>query len=382
MSNLYFISFNLIENDRLEEAKDIFLKRKNVFSNDEFKEKMLSFKKGYDLMTAGFYQDAVFFMEESSKLIGLIKDEEFEQILISFLSFCKGIVLLWEGDNFRAEEEITKAKEKLKGVILSTPSLEIDFFNMEAAVSTIKAKKALSIGNFNDFEKFSGEARGYYKRIINAMQLTGIENKKTLAVVYGSEIESCLAITRSFVDKFEFEKALSNLSKYKEDFHKLSQCKENIGDESLSRVLNVLCLIFMIYERLLICLVKFYVENKKIEVKDFTSLRSIEGLCMDARNEANLAGSRCQSFLYVIEQLERVSVSVRSLQSITKKDLGKASGGIALLVFVFLSLFIKFFVFKDEAYPSNFLLLQVVFSLIVGFGYGAIKFLPILKAAK
>ena len=121
-------------------------------------------------------------------------------------------------------------------------------------------------------------------------------------------------------------------------------------------------------------------KQKMMTKENITKLQSITKSISEIKELLSKCGQRGLNFSWFVKNLEDLTKNILTLNYKYKKNFGTLSGLITGAAFIIIVFILKL-LFNLEMNNTN-LISILIFSLIIGFGYGALRFLPLIKEIK
>ena len=372
-------SLNYLKEGNVKSAQEALGITPEQAEKNDFINCMMAFEQGLKLLLTGHHPESVDPLRKAIPLIQLTNDEEAKFIVPTLADFAEGISKLLQGDAHGAVKLLNLSSDTIQKLNFFTPGLEKVLLSFKAAAELAVARTFINIGDISRVELSFGKVDQIHEELLSKLDETNPEDSPFLNEVYGSKIESALLFMRMDLDVLDFNSLDRRLESTKNNLGKLSEFIVNEPKSPIKtaiEIIKILYEIFGIYNRIG---KRIIVDRLPLTEPGIKELLEADKRIFEARQKANNAGQRGQLFLYTINQLKRLHDSFFTIGKVQKKDFGRISGLISLGALIVQIIIVHFTVKPTGNAALLFFFGELIISLIVGFGYEAIKFKPLLS---
>ncbi len=369
-----------IQDGDISSAKQEMELQDSSISDDDFLEAMRNLEKGIDYILSGQHQYAYKYFRTFLQIAGH-KADPFTTSLITILAnFCEGTDRLLKGDAHKACELLNISHDDMDKISFLMPDFKKDSLSMKAVSLIAVARTYLDIGDIDEAKIYLGKMKQVHSELLAMLDENRDEDLAYLVEIYGIDLEISLLFSRLDLDVLDFQSLKHRLSYSKNSHKKLGELLTNYPSNQIKTVYQISLILYSVFE--LFCRVgeKIIGQGSYLNKKELLELDDTYRKLADALNMANEAGERGRRYLFMINQLRRLQTRLLHLgQHKSRKDFGIFSGIIFFIAFIATHFAIYFTVSPSGADSFLFFAGELILGLIVGFGYGAIKFIPLLS---
>ncbi len=351
------------------------------FTDQQIEEGLFNLEKGRGLFLNQRHVEALPYFQAASPVVKASKDEAGKKIFQILIKFTEGLSYLFKGNAHKATELLNVSSDDIDKMSFYIPEFKIAAFSFKAASLIALGRSHLNSADINSAEKVFGEARDVHDELLKCLDPSQSEHLLGYAEVYGTRVElAFLFICLKDIPTLDLSNWKKRLNLSKTDIEMLIKYNNNCPQGQIKELLNLLPKIFTVFETLQNAMELAINSRRSFTKNELKELINIDTNIFEINHELQKSGDRGRGFISQLDLLRRLQKNVIQIAKIsTKKDFGRFNGIISFCSFVTLV-----FVFKMAAGPANninffYYFSAFILSLITGFGYGALKFQPLLK---
>lgn len=349
----------------------------------ELIDSIMNLEKGLKLF---FSQETVAAMEplkNGSILFRYSEDETTKFLIQNLINFSEGIAKLFSGDNHGAKNLLNLSSRAWEELSFYFPEFEINKLCAEAASCIADAKTYMGIGDMASAEKAVATHKSIHEKLLGKLDKNNPEHIQFFVEIYGTRLEFAIAFITS-LDMPVLDLGLMNerIKDAKNDTKQLAKVLPKMQDGEIKSLIKTLISIFSIVESVAIYLDVVLLQHRPFNKSEVTRLTNLEGEIFTARKSAMNCGSRKNGVLMICDQISRLHANLLKAGRASKSDFGRLSGTISLIAFMVLFPTVHFLITPEGKENILYFVVILTFSLIVGFGYGALKFIPFFELWK
>jgi hypothetical protein len=237
----------------------------------------------------------------------------------------------------------------------------------------------LNNGDIHNAESSIGNVYNQFDQLIKLLNEKDIEDNGYFADIYGANIEYAIVLASLDLQSLDFENMDRQLKSASKSVSKLTELLDKIDDNQIKRILEALLNIYTVLKDLHRITKNLIILRSPLNKNDIIKINDIGTLLFNTKKLAELSGERGRGVVNAINRLEKFRLNLLSVGKINKSDFGRFSGIVSLITLIILIIVIHLIIRLPELNKPGVLLLEVIMSLITGFGYGAIRFRSLLK---
>ena len=249
----------------------------------------------------------------------------------------------------------------------------------KAASEVALARTFINVGDLTAVESTFGKAIQIYDELLSKLDETNVKDFPYFSEAYATQIEASVMFMRCDFEALDFNSIDRRIEFTQKNLDKLNRFIDKVPQTPIKSVMEITLILFdvlKIYSRVGRNTIVDRLPLKKSEMKE---LLSADKKLFEARQKANNAGDRGKGYLYTINQLKRLNDNLFVIGKVQKKDFGRMNGLIVLCALVVQVLVVHLTIKPAGNSATLFFLGEIIISLIAGYGYGALKFRPLLN---
>jgi hypothetical protein len=294
-------------------------------------------------------------------------------------NFVHGLNLLRSGDAHGALRFLTFSAQEIDHLKFYLPELATMALSIQATGHLAAARIHLSTGNIALAEQCLGRARAVYDEMLAGLDPANRGNAIAFAEIFGTRIEVGILFIGEDLRAMDVTALGHRLASMQGDAAQVSPWLDRLQAGPIAKVLQSYVLLVSVYAAFHRTLEALLVHRRPLTRDEVESLIGAGERIMDARKLAQEAADRGQAILYTIDQLARQQRNLLQWGRTATQDFGRFSGPVSLGALIVLILVVHF-----TAQPTGSAALLSFFgcmiaALVAGFGYGALRFKPLLK---
>jgi hypothetical protein len=372
-------AIELVKKSNLSSARLVLEIDENQISNNDFINQIIALEHGFDLATIGNQVEALVHFKKALPIINHLKDPELRIILLTIVAFCEGVTRLLNGDAHGALSFFNAGTEIIEKLSFFNPYLEKSYLYFRAICHMALVRIYLNNGDIHNAESSIGNVYNQFDQLIKLLNEKDIEDNGYFADIYGANIEYAIVLASLDLQSLDFENMDRQLKSASKSVSKLTELLDKIDDNQIKRILEALLNIYTVLKDLHRITKNLIILRSPLNKNDIIKINDIGTLLFNTKKLAELSGERGRGVVNAINRLEKFRLNLLSVGKINKSDFGRFSGIVSLITLIILIIVIHLIIRLPELNKPGVLLLEVIMSLITGFGYGAIRFRSLLK---
>lgn len=371
--------FSLTKNGKINAAKTLIKITDNQLNDALFIEYVISLENFINLFISGRQPEAFQYISNIDKLLSFSNDDSLKFFLNTLLNFSEGLRRLLAGDVWKAASLFDDGSKDIERMSFFIPEFKKFGLTYKALAKIAIVRIHINAGNIESAENISGEVNEIYDEMLKTLDIKKESDMSGFAEVFASKLELTIFFTTYDYLVYDFDSMKNRLDKarvYKEELLKYTN---KIQDGPIKSLFFASIKIHSVYEIFYDLSKKIIISREPFNKKDNKKLINVGKFLLDAKDLSVNSGIRGQGYLAMINQLISIHKNLCLAGKISKKDFGRFSGTISVLAFTLLFVMIQIFIKPSEQLQVVYLVSEIMLSLIVGFGYGALKFQPLLK---
>lgn len=377
------IAIKLLQSGEIDKARETLQVSDSEISDSRFVEQLTSLSIGLDLVFSDKIIESIEHLHNSIELVNGSNDQEAKTLLPLLIRYAQGIDLLHSGDAFGAYQEFQFVSTSTEKISFFDANLQRFSLVAKATSSIAVARSNMAAGNMDESQKWMASSESTYQELLELLDENEPNDFATFIEIYALSVEIGSVWSYYDLQVLDIEEAINRLSLYKEKFNALKNFTSKIKKTTATKKISLVIIsIYEAVEKLSILSKKLLTENSSLNSEDLVEIKSLINKLSKSRQLALQAGKRGHGSLWLLKQLQRFAKNLIHVKSIGKKEIGKFSGLISFIVFIITLPVIKFVFEPGQVLGIGYYIGTLIFSLIIGFGVGALKFIPLLNTYK
>ncbi|WP_456403594.1 hypothetical protein [Hydrogenimonas sp.] len=352
-----------------------------TFSDEEVIDALISVEKGLELFSNQRFTDALGYLKRALPVIEASHNEGERFFLSIITQLAEGMSALFNGDAHQAARLLNISSDAIERISFFNPDFKIASLNYKAVGLMASARAYLNAGDITAAERIFGEVRSVNDELLKLFDPEEKRDNPMLAEVYGIRLElDLLYIIMMDIPALDLDMWKKRLEITKNDVAFIEKNLDKIPENSLKEILKLYMILYDALEKLHHSLEVAIVRRRPFEKDEIDDLVRVDTKLFKAKRQAQKYGEMGRGMVTSIDLLRRLQRNILPLARVTQDDGRKrVSGLISFAAFVVLIVVMHFTAqptgYTGVLYYSG----ALVLSLITGFGYGALKFQPMLN---
>lgn len=347
--------------------------------NEELVNGIISLDTGLSLFIQGRHPDALEYFKKASFLISLLPDEATKFIINTLMNFTEGITKLLKGDAHGALPYLDISADAIQRLSYFIPGFTKASYSTRATCNIAIARAFMNGGDLQNAKLLISKANTEYEQLLLLLDKTKSEDIPFLMEIYGTRVEIGLLFISLDLQSLEINDMNERLEAIKSDVEKLEPLINNYPINQIQRVVTILVDYYSIMKEFKSLVHDLIFLRLPINKERIQKLQNLRVKLFIVKESAENAGERGQLFLHSINQLIKYRDNLLTIGHVSKSDFGRFAGIISGSMFIMLTIVVTFIIRPSESTALLYFFGNFIMSLIVGFGFGALKFKPLLK---
>lgn len=349
-------------------------------SDHELIEGLAGFSKGIECFTTQRPIDALEPLRKASIVADASRDDRTKLLIQTLTNFSEGIASLAAGDAHRAVRLLDIGADSAEQIALYIPNFEFLALSIKAASFIALGRSHMNASDIPSAEREFGRARQMHNVLLGKLDPNKDEDSPFYSEIYATRVELCLSSILNFdLPALDVSMMSTRLKNGRTDVGKLKEYIEKIGEGPSRNIMIISSIVFSALENLLESLRIVMLKQRPLSLKEVRSLVGVDEKLFLARQLVDVCGERGEAFKFHLGRLGKLQQNVLTMGKAATQDFGRFSGAVSLasflVVIIVLHLTLKPTGIVGVAYAFG----ALIVSLITGFGFGALRFKPLLK---
>jgi hypothetical protein len=369
----------LAQNNDLDGAR-IALGISDKITNDQLVEGLIAINNGIELIAQQKTAEASIQFNIAQPLIELCNDEEAKIAITILNQMALAQTELFSGNAHKATELLNINSVFIEKVSFFMPEFKILAYSIKAGSLVALARSFLNGSDIASAEKAFGELRRVHDELLSQLDPDSIDHNLSYVEVYGTRLELAFLFISSFdLPSLDLKSWKHRLLLTKKDSELLQEKSKEIPNGPIKILADQYPIIYSVLDILHISLDISLNQKRPFRKEEAQDLVSVGETLFSVKQELEKSGERGRGILYMISVIDKLHQNLLEIGKVVSKDFGKFSGVITLISFVLLIFLLHLTIKPSGYYGLLYYLGSLTVALIVGFGYGALKFQPLIK---
>jgi len=376
------IAIDLLKKGEVKNAKEILEISDAEMSDEKFIRQLTSLSTALELSANDKIIDSVPHFQSSNDLVEICNDQEIKILVPILLQYGQGITYLHSGDTYGAYQLFQYVTTSLNQLAFYDATFKKFALSTQAGAAIAIARTNLNIGNLEEAQKWMANAESTYDELLKLLDTDNPEDYGAFVEAFGLPVEVSIVWASIDLHALDVESSMNRLKSVNSKLKNLKLYTDKLTDGSTK---NVSTSVIIIYENLynLIEVVNdLFEENKELSKENLQTIKNVIYNLTNAKEIALKAGERGHGTASLINQLIRYSKNLISTNSVGKKEINKFAGLIAFLSFIIILLLVNYVFQPEQVLGLGYFFGSLLLSLIIGYGFGALKFMPLINTYK
>jgi hypothetical protein len=312
-------------------------------------------------------------------LLELSEDPELKFVLYSIARFSEGMEKLIKGDAHGAIDHLEISSEAFKKLSYLFPAFVKDAHAAKAITLITIGRSHFHGGDLANTHLYFGKADAEHAELLKLLEQGNKNDSGYFSNIYASNIEKAMLFGFMELQAFEVQALRQRLNSVKQDVKGLLVVAKELDQPPLTNLFQAYVNTINIYEELANIEEEVFFKRQPLSGRSLKKMDSTFSLLIQNTDLIHKSGERGRGLQQINEQLKKIHIGLLEIGKVRVNDFGKFGGLISSLLFlvtvVGIQIFIKPIGFMGLVYTLG----AMVISLIGGFGFGALKFIPLLK---
>ncbi len=371
---------SLVRQDKIAEAKRCLSISNELISDEHFCADLIELESALITTLNQGIGDAVDHFFKANKLIDCIGTQTKSGQILHFLrSAANGYHALYNSDPSTAIANLKIADSHIKPLLRHHPELALTKTSIENAILTSTAQHYFAKGDYLNAERVYGQLHVNFTETIKVLEQSDIDNPIAFSEIFGTILEFNLTLTHQDICTLKFSDGSIRLKSSKENVEKFRKYIKEIQDTPFKSICISMSLLYDV--AVIICDASVHlIDNKKEPTENLLgSLRELPRMIFEAREAGIKAGQRGERLTNFVTSVQRYSDSLLKLAKPRKESPLHVGSVIFLSVFLLLFVPTVLILKPTDPFMTFYTVSYFTVALISGFGYGALRFLPLIR---
>lgn len=347
------------------------------FTDNEILESMVALDKGMKLFVGQKPIDSLPYLQKALPVILASNNDEGKLIVPVFCQYAEGLTALFQGNAHAAVELLNVSSDSVEKISFFVPDFKIVSYSYKATSLIALARTHMNASDMPAAEKVFGQVRDVHDELLKCLDPDDDSHAMGFTEVYGTRVELVFQfIMMVDLPALDLTMWKRRLDMSRTDQESLRLNVERTPEGRIHSLASQYPLILAALSTLRDSLEIVIHRKRGFTKEEVMALAQVENDIYSVQQITRQLGERGQGILYQLDTLRRLQKNVLVMGKEFTKDFGRFSGFVSLGAYIIL-IILMYFTISPIGVLHNFGAL--ILALIVGFGYGALRFRPLLQ---
>lgn len=341
--------------------------------------RMMALEEGLRFLQRGNHSKAFPRLREAVPLVEAVPDADAKLLIPLLADEAEGVSCLLNGDAHRAARLLQGGEELLRRTSFFMPGLEKELLRCRATGELALARIQINLGDLTEAEQVMGRVYAAHRELLSRLDRNNPNDHGYFLEVHATPIEFSLLLMRIDLEALDFDALDRRLSFVREHMAEFQESVSRVEEgmvRAVTEIMQILHDVFSIFARVGR---RALIDRQPLAEGDLRALGLVAKSLFSAEKKAHAAGERGRMYLYSINQLKRLQRNLLDVGKVQSTDFGRLSGVISLVALIILVVVIHLTVRPTGSAAIMFFIGELILALIVGFGFEALRFRPLLS---
>ncbi|SDU66857.1 hypothetical protein [Desulfobacula phenolica] len=370
---------------RCVKAGDILGARSSIgisekFADNEVIDSLIGLDKALYLFRNQKHLEANEYFQKAAPLIKTCKDQDSKLIILTMSNFAEGLAALFNGNAHLAANLLNVSSAVIDKMSFYIPEFKLIALSYKAASLIALSRASLNASDIASAENIMGKAKDVHDELLKNLDPDIDKHAIGFAEVYGTRCEIAFQfiamIDLPSLDLIEWHNRLQHSRK---DVELLKNYLSDIQEGPIQRLMSLYPSLYTIFDQLHHSVEIITLKKRPFRKEEVETLVNIDKELFKTRQIILKCGDRGKGLIFIIDQLVRLQKNLLKHGASVTRDFGKFSGIVSFVSMIIL-IFVLHITVGFSGYTGVLYFFGVIIiSLIAGFGFGALRFRPLLK---
>jgi tetratricopeptide (TPR) repeat protein len=371
--------FGLLKKGDIEGARIKFGLSSNLVTDEEFIHGMISLEQGLILFVQGRQPEAVEHFRKALPIINKSTYKEAKTLIKALIGFAEGYSKLLKGDAYGALPLLGMSTEVIEKFSFFEPELKNAVISLKATSYAALARASLNEGDISAAESWIGKEYDQHEQLLALLNPANEADYIGFVEIYGSRLETAVLFAFMALQSLDLDRMEKRLKSATDNEARLSEFVDKIQSGPMQNVAIVILKLYSVLRDLHKMEKALVFDRSPLNKNRIEIFQHISRELYDAKEIAKRAGERGKGYLYTIDQLEKIRKNLLIAGKIEMRDFGRFAGIISVCALVALMFVLYITIRPSGLLAFLYFIGATIMSLIAGFGFGALRFRPLLK---
>ncbi len=368
-----------LKQGRVQDARNSIGISPAELSDTDFVNCLSAIDSALRLTTNGRFDEALPYLKASMSLVDKTNDQETKVVIPILYLFSEGVTKLHAGDAHGALKSLETVSNVAEKLSIFSPEMRRFALSSKLGAFVALGRASLSTGDLPSAEKWFGRAEDALQEMSTLLDPANPNDLKGYVEVYGTPLEFSSMMSFYDLQILDTSKAMERLSLTTNHLSKLKEFTGKLPAGPLRDIAEVSIILNSSLRVIVPFAEKVIFSDSFVTKKELEKVRNELQYLTQGRELAKRAGSRGAGYIWITEALRKFTRNLIAASGSGKREFGRFGGLISFGAFVITMGLITFTIKPSAAYGLWYFLGALILSLIVGFGFSALKFIPLLN---
>jgi hypothetical protein len=352
------------------------------FTDEQINDGLIEFDKGMRLFLSQKHIESLPHLSNALTIVQASSDEESKFFFSICTQMANGVATLFQGDAHGAAATLSALSEQIDKTSFYMPQLKTMAYSMKALSLVALAKTHLFASDMASAEKLIGEVRNVHDEFLIHIDTINDEETRVMAAaeVYGTRLEITFAfICAKDLPTLDLGMWIKRINQTKSDADSLRLLIDVAPKGPITQLIGQYPPVYDVLSSLHHLLDLAIAQRKPLNKNEIQLVTEIGSDLFEIEQALEKCDARASGLRTQVRQLMELHKNLIAISKIAIKDFGRFGGMVSFVSFVALIFIIHLTIRPSEAFGIFYYFGALILALIVGFGFGALRFQPLLR---
>jgi hypothetical protein len=369
----------LLKAGQLKEIRSLLGLSPDLVTDNILRDTIIALEQGLSLFVKNRQPEARQYLSKALPILKKSTNAEIKLFAYIVTDLAEGISRLLNGDADGALKHLELTSQIVEKLSFFVPGMKKTVISCKALCYTALARKAVNAGNIDDTKLWFGKMYDQYRQLEALLNPEDPVDITAYSEIYASRLEVANFLASQDLYVLNLEDMERQLHSVADDVTKLSGLVNKIQPGPIQDITKGFLFLNLILNDLHALANRIVLNRASIGKAEIEKFQKTGQNLFEAEELAQRAGERGVGLLAAIKYLKKLHKNLLLAGKVRKRDFIIPEGIVFLSTLIILIILIHFTVRPSGQVALLFFLGEFIVSLIVAFGYGALRFKSLLK---
>lgn len=340
---------------------------------------MVAIDQALDLLREQRHPEANERLQHIRPLIDATDNKDLRDTLITYTHLTEDVTRLLRGDAAGAVEHLQALATEFERITFFAPRMAKVASATRAWAYIALSRAAMSAGDLNAAEDHFRTVRTEQDRLMTLLDPDDPADLPGIVEIRATRVEMAAALVMLDLQVLDLDSAEARIGGTKPDADALQPLVARLPENALQFMASAVLRILQAITDLAAIERELLFERRPTSRQRLNRFQSVAHNLVESVQLASRAGQRGAGYLSMLRQLDRLRAGLLNADRIRRQDFGRYAGLVSVAALVIVLAAIRLTVNPSGIAAVGFFIGALIVALVAGFGYGALRFAPLLQ---